>query len=441
MDSFVSRKRRKISPSPDSDASPGTASAGHLKDEEESTEFKLAILSSIHPEFNEEMLLDILLAHEGSVEKATNSPLLERAASSPKKKSKSAVGYQSSLQGFATTSSSNIDRSKRPRLMSKKGKILHLFSPEDIATHTPCSIIHNFLPAEEADELLLELLPQAETFERMTFKLFDNVVTSPHTACFFVDSLEEQNRQKTEYVYNGSVMTDVRLMTGRLLSIKEKVQQTVNAEIDRRMKSHNNGVKPKYQSPKPWTPNAACVNQYNGPQESVGYHSDQMTYLGPKAVIGSLSLGVAREFRIRRVIPKDGSATDSDNTSSADLAGQISIHLPHNSLLVMHAGMQEEWKHSVAPAQAIDPHHISGNRRINITYRDYRPSLHPNFTPKCRCGIAAILRVVQKRKENYGRYFWHCYAGNVPGKESCEYFEWAVFSEDGEPIWKKRPDL
>jgi hypothetical protein len=98
--------------------------------------------------------------------------------------------------------------------------------------------------------------------------------------------------------------------------------------------------------------------------------------------------------------------------------------------------MQEEWKHSISPAQAIDPHPISGNRRINITYRDYKKSLHPKFTPRCKCNVPTVLRVVQRKKENWGRYFWMCYAGNVPGKEGCNFFEWAEFDEDGNPVWK-----
>jgi hypothetical protein len=59
---------------------------------------------------------------------------------------------------------------------------------------------------------------------------------------------------------------------------------------------------------------------------------------------------------VRKIVPQvDG--------SSADEQGQIAIHLPHNSLLVMHAEMQEEWKHSIAPAKSIDPHPVAGNRR------------------------------------------------------------------------------
>src|ERR1700710_2804474 len=120
------------------------------------------------------------------------------------------------------------------------------------------------------------------------------------------------------------------------------VQESVNREIETRIKNHNNGKKLKYQSPGPWKPNAAFVNSYNGGAESVGYHSDQLTYLGPRAIIGSISLGVAREFRVRRIVARDDEeptklASTSDLQDRADAEGQISIHLPHNSLLVMHA--------------------------------------------------------------------------------------------------------
>lgn len=192
------------------------------------------------------------------------------------------------------------------------------------------------------------------------------------------------------------------------------------------------GQKLKYQSPDPWQPNAAFVNCYNGPQEHVGYHSDQLTYLGPRAVIGSLSLGVAREFRVRKVIPRDA---DNNLTDDPDAEGQISIHLPHNSLLVMHSEMQELWKHSITPAQAIDPHPLAGSRRINVTYRDYKAIFHPKYTPKCKCGIPSVLKVVQRRKENWGRYFWMCHAGNTPEGKSCSFFKWAEFDDDGNPTW------
>ena len=231
---------------------------------------------------------------------------------------------------------------------------------------------------------------------------------------------------------------DVRQLLPQMREVSSKVKEAVNSEILIRIKDHNpNGKKLKYQSLSPWNPNAAFVNCYNGGAESVGYHSDQLTYLGPRATIGSLSLGVAREFRVRRIVPQENDAEKKEKTrESVDAEGQIAIHLPHNSLLVMHAEMQEEWKHSIAPALVIDPHPMAGSRRINITYRDYKASLHPKLTPKCECGVPCVLRVVQRRRANWGKYFWMCHAGNVPEKDGCTFFEWAQFDDNGEPIWK-----
>ncbi|RYP09365.1 hypothetical protein DL765_008485 [Monosporascus sp. GIB2] len=406
-------------------------------DDGESTELKLAILSSLFPDISQEALLESLLAHDGSVEVASSSLADGRVPSPPKAPAKGFIGSQTSLRFFASKSSDREPPAtpKKAKLLSKKGATLHLYDPVDIAEHTPCSIIHNFLPQEEANALLLEMLEESKTFGRDMFKLFDNVVSSPHTSTFYVETQAELDTQKYEYFYNGTRITDVRRITPQLLRVKSRVQEAVNAEIQHRINTkYPNGQKLRFQSPDPWSPNAAFVNCYDGPQESVGYHSDQLTYLGPRAVIGSLSLGVAREFRVRRIVPKDA---DSNTAEDPNAEGQISIHLPHNSLLVMHAEMQEEWKHSIAPAQAIDPHPIAGNKRINVTYRDYKASFHPKYTARCKCGIPAILRVVQKKKENYGRYFWMCHGGNAPGKENCTFFEWADFDDDGNPSWDK----
>lgn len=229
-----------------------------------------------------------------------------------------------------------------------------------------------------------------------------------------------------------------------MLTTSHKVRKTVNDEIQRRIASSLSGTKLRHQSPHPWTPNTAFVNVYDGPRESVGYHSDHLTYLGPRAVIGSLSLGVAREFRVRKIVPRDGAATDDEGKLKdevADAQGQISIHLPHNSLLVMHAEMQEEWKHCIAPARTVEPHPRSGNTRINITYRCYRDDMHPNFTPRCGCNVPTVLRCVQRTKENRGRYMWMCYASYVPGKKGCSFFQWAEFDDDGEPPWAKELKL
>ncbi len=175
-------------------------------DDGESTDVKLAILSSLFSDISQEALLETLLAHDGSVEAASLS-LADGQVPSPRKSpAKGAIGSQTSLRFFASRSSEQ-DPSispKKPRLLSKKGATLHLYDPLDIAEHTPCSIIHNFLPQEEANALLEEMLEESKTFEKNTFQLFEIVVSSPHTSTFYVETQAELDTQIHEYFYNGA---------------------------------------------------------------------------------------------------------------------------------------------------------------------------------------------------------------------------------------------
>ncbi|RAO67859.1 uncharacterized protein BHQ10_003871 [Talaromyces amestolkiae] len=430
----------------------------HKKDDkgqhdEEPTELKLARLISLFPDIDEAVLLDVLVSYEGCVE-AASACLDARQDLMREKTPNPTPGIQTSLlSSFQPTSpKSSAASSGWSKPLTRRGKTLYLYSPDDIAKHTPCSIIHNFLPTEDANALLVELLEEAKTFQPDTFQLFDKTVQSPHTSKLYVSTDYELSQQTEQYVYNGVYQKDVRKLSPRMKAVSGKVQRAVNEHVQQRIKTHYpDGKKLKYQSPKEWVPNAAFVNCYDGPQKSVGYHSDQPTYLGPRAIIGSLSLGVAREFRVRKVVARDTAASEDsqqqqDEEASkksrlpdpiADAQGQISIHLPHNSLLVMHAEMQEEWKHSIPSVSTISPHPIAGNKRINITYRWYRESLHPRNIPRCRCNVPTILRCVQRKQGSRGRYMWMCYAGYSPGSKGCSFFQWAEFDDDGEPMWEK----
>jgi hypothetical protein len=185
MDAFVSRKRKRVErPEKATAQVPTPPREDGPQNEEESTDFKLACLTSLHANLDESTLLEALLASEGSVERSAPCT----------------VGFQSSLSSFRLASQEGGPAKKQ---LVKKGQTLHLYSPEDIEAHTPCSIIHNFLPAKQADELLVELLAEAETYNSIEFKLFDKVVWSPHTFCFYVNSMAEAESQKTEYIYDG----------------------------------------------------------------------------------------------------------------------------------------------------------------------------------------------------------------------------------------------
>lgn len=196
MKAFLTRPTRKPGPEP--------LPHNPDRDPEEPTEFKLALLSSLHPSLDQETLLDILLAYDGSVSEASASLKIRP----PTQRSNSGViGYQQSLKRYTLADSSESSSPSKKKLKSKKGSTLHLYDPEDVAEHTPCTIIHNFLPLEEANELLKELLEEAKTFEKIPFKLFDTVVASPHTSSFYVESYDKIQAQKTEYHYGGSKLT------------------------------------------------------------------------------------------------------------------------------------------------------------------------------------------------------------------------------------------
>ena len=207
MDAFISRGRSRDLPTILDSPECLPTDKNKSDEEDESTDLKLATLASMHPNVDQVTLFELLISAEGSVKTVSKNLSASTGEPFPRKRPSGSIGHQSSLSKFTKPGNGTPEPplAKR-RLLTRKGQTLHLYNAEDIAAHTPCSIIHNFLPPQQAENLLKELLDEAVTFERQTFKLFDNVVQSPHSACFYVDSLEEQKRQRTEYLYNGSFL-------------------------------------------------------------------------------------------------------------------------------------------------------------------------------------------------------------------------------------------
>jgi alkylated DNA repair dioxygenase AlkB len=71
----------------------------------------------------------------------------------------------------------------------------------------------------------------------------------------------------------------------------EIIERVVNAEMQKRnrfpLEWAGSGTEGQM-----WRANVAASNCYEGAKEGVGFHSDQMTYLGPCPTIASLSLGM-----------------------------------------------------------------------------------------------------------------------------------------------------
>jgi 2OG-Fe(II) oxygenase superfamily len=91
--------------------------------------------------------------------------------------------------------------------------------------------------------------------------------------------------------------------------------------------------------------NFCLLNRYRSGADSMGWHADDEPEMGN--VIGSLSLGATRKFRIRH------------NTSRATqtfLAG-------HGTLIIMAGTMQQFWQHEVPKTKK------PVGERINLTFR------------------------------------------------------------------------
>jgi alkylated DNA repair dioxygenase AlkB len=91
--------------------------------------------------------------------------------------------------------------------------------------------------------------------------------------------------------------------------------------------------------------NYCLLNRYRDGQDSMGWHADDEPEMGN--IIGSLSLGATRKFRIRHNLSRK---------TQTFLAG-------HGTLIIMAGTMQQHWQHSVPKTK------LPVGERINLTFR------------------------------------------------------------------------
>ncbi|TFY59460.1 hypothetical protein EVJ58_g5759 [Rhodofomes roseus] len=330
------------------------------------------------------------------------------------------------------------------------------------------------------------MLSMSDGWQRNKWWLFDRVVESPHRTSFFVRRPEQASAEKgsldmqeaAQYWYNGRTTGPPDPFPPALEEACQIIERVVNAEMHKRQRyplewagevDHDeNGTADHVL----WRANVAASNCYEGAKESVGPHSDQLTYLGPYPTIASLSLGTSRMFRLREVIPTG----EKDERS----ARTFNVPLTHNSLMIMHSSTQERYKHSIPPQSSLDlfyppfppPPELrndvdklpgfrssargdASNARINVTFRFYRPDFRAQTTPRCKCGVPCILRPDMKnrytaplpgkhdssgtgdvancntgtdqaeagsggaRRDMVAKYWWTCYAGAQNDGKGC----------------------
>tara|TARA_B110000240_G_scaffold168334_1_gene190666 strand:- start:335 stop:955 length:621 start_codon:yes stop_codon:yes gene_type:complete len=94
--------------------------------------------------------------------------------------------------------------------------------------------------------------------------------------------------------------------------------------------------------------NSVLLNFYRSGSDSVSWHSDDEKELGEEPIIGSISFGGIRRFRLRNKKDKKQIHT---------------YELKHGSLLLMKGKTQKYWEHEIPKTKK----KVSG--RINLTFR------------------------------------------------------------------------
>lgn len=394
--------------------------------EELDTETKLAILQSLFADESQSSLLDSLLSHDGDVDSTATAMRKTRIvnlkhARSSDEHGQSPVGKR--RRGSGMKADAQLEWSEDASKPKRKHEAVLELGPLQIEAQLPCKIMLNILPSSLAARLLKKMLSEASNWEQGYFKLFDRTVTSPHVAGFYLQT-DREIAEHSKYVYNGQEIKSIRTFTSEMSEAHTIIEQRTRQWLDTFQRNSPQHVD------NDWRANVAFANLYDGRDSAVGYHSDQLTYLGPLPTIASLSLGCEREFRLKSV-------SGSSRT--------FSIRLPHNSLFIMGPGCQEDYKHSIHPvsrSRGLDLHSIAGVKRINITYRQYRKEFEPRNLPRCVCG-QTVLRSAKTKDNNLDdpsllwhgrRYFWHCDGDKNPQGTGCGYFQWARFGSDGRPL-------
>ena len=169
-----------------------------------------------------------------------------------------------------------------------------------------------FLPTDLADRYFAELRDNS-AWGQKSVKIFGTVVPEPRLTATYGDK---------GLIYRYSGRDNVGLpWTETLLEIKHKIE----------------AVQGEY--------NYCVLNRYRSGSDSVVLHADDEPEMGN--VIGSLSLGATRKFRIKHKTSKEA----------------IDFFVGNGALIIMAGTMQEHWKHGVPKTTK------QVGERINLTFR------------------------------------------------------------------------
>ena len=199
-------------------------------------------------------------------------------------------------------------------------KQFNLFNNEDNNSvqkdHLNIEYVENYFNADECIYLFKSLKDKIK-WKQDYIKMYGKSHPLPRLTAWYGDM------NKT-YTYSGIPMTP-NLWNTELIQIKKKVDQYTKINF-----------------------NSVLLNYYRSGNDSVSWHSDDEDELGDKPIIGSVSFGGTRKFRLRNKINKKLIHN---------------IDLKNGSLLIMRELTQKYWEHEIPKTKK------PVEERINLTFR------------------------------------------------------------------------
>jgi alkylated DNA repair dioxygenase AlkB len=177
---------------------------------------------------------------------------------------------------------------------------------------------HQLFPFNQASKLLKTLKDEIE-WTQNTIRFYGKESLVPRLEAWYGDSGKS-------YAYSGIHM-DPKPWTKELITIKQTIEPLAGVVF-----------------------NSVLINYYRDGKDRVAWHSDDEKELGKNPVIGSVSLGAERKFKLRHKKYKTNGLKHE-------------IMLNHGSFLLMKGSTQHHWMHEIPrTAKPIGP-------RINLTFR------------------------------------------------------------------------
>lgn len=180
-----------------------------------------------------------------------------------------------------------------------------------------CILVESFLPINEADSLLDNLIRNVN-WHQPEISIFGRRVKSPRLSAWYGDP-------GAVYRYSGTVNQPLPWLNS-LRSLKRSLETYTGNNF-----------------------NSVLLNLYRDGDDAMGWHADDEPELGPHPTIASVSLGSTRRFLMKHRRDRG--------------CPSIKLDLCHGSMLVMSGATQKYWKHSIGRTRArVEP-------RVNLTFR------------------------------------------------------------------------